>query len=1053
MTSQIIHSQGNEPTAGPEATQGRFERIARVDTPAAGQYWRAIKDFDFLEVEPNRDGERPISYRVKAGTVLLVAQIRKNGSEDHTAVVQHHPADGQDSEWALISDFTAHFEYAPDGEQVRAAELAKLQGEIAAIQGQIARASEDESYMNAMVREAIASKPAKEVSGLPANLDDVPTVDVLSAQEPTVALALSSGAVQLASHAIEQVRGAQQLATLQGEWFAGRAKAISNVTKQMTPFLMEKSAVAIARTRSAVDQAKRLMEGVRTMTLFTGEGVKCCRIVDGAPAPAGTPIKLFQAKQYLDECMVYVGEYIDGLNVTEFYNFIEQLKNDRRLQDLIIPADRGVALVACSRQRVEAQGEGLGAAMHAAGVQRANLAGFLLVRDGFSWWLIDSPIEEHERLDRLFPDHDIQGQAFTGINGDEITVSDLRFTKGLDTLHFQAVMFRRFAMILAGRIANGDFFDGVDFMKLFQGSEQQNLFVLVPDASGEGALPHYAESLGDYLKRNRAGVRAGSTVLVDVQRHCSDTTMPSAFHERYDRFDQQYRTTLLYPPPKTLQRALVKADDGNLFISLRLKNKVTDKERDIRCFLATAETGLLTSNSAWLVLDGIQTGDLDRLMAIRDNRAGFRNFIRLFRAARDMATELEEQTAETRATLAQQLLDAQLADPAAAQEIAKNAVLGWRIGSGKDAPTTPEETEALRLLAFRMTNAGAIDPETAATLAREKGLDPLRLALRPDGTAVLHTTHPAADNRLCPQPEVAAFELRFGARKLSLVPQRDALLWKNDHTVTVVHQWPAAEAVTVTKPPLILTPRKRNVMEDIERAFEAGRETFFGPMSETLQQRFAFDFEEAMRELNKTSREVHSPYLSIPIGIATNQDRVEVIGFTARAWSLTFALSEKYAMDVAKAYAKHFRWHQEERRAEVMKAHAAGFAPNQFQLTFCPVSDWVSGRNLWDGTQGRWADGPRIKILVPAKTHWHENQSYWEDLEIKGEDPALHKATRWIARAYRPLEKQKAVMPSRSFSRESVTGVWFVPALAEALARGESPLRALFPKAKDAPSP
>lgn len=266
--------------AGDTKSGPGVERIARVDRARPGDYWRARKAVKFK----NRDDpdSEPV-YKVQAGCVLLVSDVRTNAGVDHTVVVSRHPRERRGGAvWMLVEEFLEAFEFAPDGAEVRARELAEMQSEISLIQVEIGRAASDPAYMNTLIQDALSHREAEggEMSGLPANLSDVPPVDVLRAQAPTLNQALASGSTALVGQAIEVVRNAHHLATLQSEWFGEQAGKITAVTQRMMPFLLERAEVARARTSGELAKAQRLMESVTTMTLFAGDGVTCTSVGD-----------------------------------------------------------------------------------------------------------------------------------------------------------------------------------------------------------------------------------------------------------------------------------------------------------------------------------------------------------------------------------------------------------------------------------------------------------------------------------------------------------------------------------------------------------------------------------------------------------------------------------------------------------------------------------------------------------------------------------------------------------------------------------------------------
>lgn len=937
--------------AAPEASAPKVERIARVDAPVPGDYWRATREFKFFKPSDYRKGEQDHVYTAPKGLVLMIADVRQNAGSDHTVILQRHPSHREGTVRILVQDFLDAFEHAPDGAQVRERELQALQNKIASIQLEIARAADDPDYMNAQITAALPQDTStKSTTGLPALPGDLPPVDVLNAQAPTLNQALRAGTSGLMNQALDVVRGAQQRATLQAEWFGRRAEEITSTANKMVPYLMERASVALARNRSSVDRAEKLMESVSTLKLFSGDEVRCTRIVDGQPAPADAPIKLFQRKLYIDEEMAYVTAYIGGVDCRNYEVFVSELASNARLQELLIPAQRGVALVALSRQYVH-RGNSLQTALEALRIEEANRAGFLLVRDGQSFYSVDTPVPSHETCSMLFPETDVDGNVFRATNGDFVTVEDLRWTDGLSKLEALAVHYRRFAVVLAGLIATETFWKGVDYLDLFRGDGNQRIFEMIRDASGEMALSQELIGISEYLERANGEMRVGSRILMDLDRHVSNWSTPKAFTTRYSAADRCDITVPLATPLVRWLDARVEGEPGSLYVTAPFKANADDKHRELRVYLVR-DGKSAHEHFSWIAIDHVDADQLDALMAARENRKGFKDFMALFRKARDLSIQNELEMHPSVQRLAGEISDAGLADTAQAEAIARKTVMAF-VADRKITSSTltavlqvPSMWDEVRALAFRMTHAGRIDLAQLEAVAAAEGLVPLRFFAESSGRLLLYTEDPRPDHRCARQTEVLRHVVTPGARKLRLSNPTLETLWKSDLTGAVLHEWPAAAAWTQTAPSVLTKRRKADVIDDVMARFNTHWPLLFGALDDAHQEAVLLHFKTTFREINRRSRYVTTPDIVVPIGLTgTDHSTVMVLGLRASALTLSRSLSARRQEEFASIYTGIY---EKPEAAYRRLEQAKSWSPEQYRLVACKASDWVVGRGLID---------------------------------------------------------------------------------------------------------
>lgn len=117
---------------------------ARIDAPVEnvqpGSWWRLVDP----EHELNARRWAPSVERPEHGVILLVSEVRVIDGEIHTIILHNHPGWENRGQVALLAeDFLTAFVEAPDGEELRAQELANLMGQITMISQSMADIPED----------------------------------------------------------------------------------------------------------------------------------------------------------------------------------------------------------------------------------------------------------------------------------------------------------------------------------------------------------------------------------------------------------------------------------------------------------------------------------------------------------------------------------------------------------------------------------------------------------------------------------------------------------------------------------------------------------------------------------------------------------------------------------------------------------------------------------------------------------------------------------------------------------------------------------------------
>lgn len=886
-----------------QLSPGRFERMERGDDLVPGSYWMARKSTEvecppdeknvfFISFGSGRPRGRLINYSVDEGEVLLVDEILMDGEDVHAVQMVPHPSYGatEDRMRMLVGPFLDMFDPV-DGKVVRAREIAEIQSEIALIEIEIQRAEQDAAYLNTQVMKAIEQKAKADGHNQRTDIarpDDV-RFEVLAAEPPTLDTALDAmGAGGVIAQTLDMVQNVKALAEAHGKWFHGKATALSTMSSALVPYFTESAAVALARSSRAVRKATNLLESVGTLALFGANGATVQVLRDGAPAKAGTPVTLYQSRLWLDEEMSYATRYVErhvagGIE----RHFVQVIAESMSLLEQMIPAERGVVLVANSRQRVYSNDP-----IFSASREVENKRSALLMRDGERLLWVDSEVESHAFADRLFPEEDIDGTVFRGLDGSRITTDHLRFSDKLDAMHRVAVTYRRFAVLISGMVSRGEIFADLPFDAMLTGKGNEQYMKFVRDSSGERVLDVERESIEGYLRRINENARPGMRALVNWSSAMNSTTARSCYRRgRSD--DGWYRN---HCPEDNYSVVLLERDGVNLVG--RFTTRYSKIKRSVILTGGTAED---TPVNGFLLLDFVDPAELDSLMRVRAFRSGYSGYMDFFRAARDLAEEQIEAEFPTLELVQEALIEGKLASTEAARKIAKESIAACRSSMDVRAPDM-SEVEAILKHAYRLSEAGRVDLSMLEAEAGKLGIELLRVAVPASGGAPIAYSKPKErDDRGVKQEEVDRFRVIKKAKSYGLEPSASGPLYRRSTRESTVHEWPQAAEFVIDREPLLAIAKKQAIIDNIlDGRLTARRRLLCGPAG-------ADDVRWFINQVARYRAETESrstwnfPGKSIvcPIGLATTAQGLTWV-LTVRAWEIgPLQLAYRNATDAA----------------------------------------------------------------------------------------------------------------------------------------------------------
>ena len=155
-------------------SDAEIHSLARFQTLQAGQYWRALENVP-------EEG-------IDAGMVLLIQSLRVVDDKPHTVVLRPHPLKfGQsvyleipkegggtrrawfqyDEHRFLLDDFLARFEFEPDHQKIRNAEVQAVQSRISELQNELVQGQSNPALIAALVHEKTAEKAPEKATPKP----------------------------------------------------------------------------------------------------------------------------------------------------------------------------------------------------------------------------------------------------------------------------------------------------------------------------------------------------------------------------------------------------------------------------------------------------------------------------------------------------------------------------------------------------------------------------------------------------------------------------------------------------------------------------------------------------------------------------------------------------------------------------------------------------------------------------------------------------------------------------------------------------------------------
>jgi hypothetical protein len=582
-----------------------------------GTWWR-LTDADHEIAK--RDWEPGVTPP-EHGIVLLLAETHVVDGEIHAVTLHGHPLLRMGRVKLLHDAFISTFAPCPEGESLRAAELATMMGRIQAIGASMSDMPGDEALI-ALYPPKSKAPETEDASGgarvqLPAAL--LPSGDVTAAQEK-----IERGV------AILEARSA---------WVSAKTGEMQHGMKIVQSYQEERVAQSLAGISEQRKMAENLLKNVHTMRLFLGEGVEVETLLEGEGAPTSEPLHLKQRMLYLDE-EIFVSSVMDeGFHAENMKDLPALLSANPDLLERMLPHPRCVAIARIRRERREFDApETLLDAFHQ--IEKANQDMFvqILIRDGGNVRMVMAD-EETSRAQRLFPSRGEIDAIFTdrsrydwekrAYQTREITPFDIEYSEKRGEHDQRALFYKRFLIILWGLQERKQVFgpfipQGANWL---EETTHNRHFRFIHDE--ENVLTDGLRPVSTWISEMNAWIRPGSRVLVHGNRVMTPDTAPTAYSSNrgaggYERHRDRQAVN-------RFEELTVGRRGAEMIVQLPTKQGYGDRKMNTPVRLREADGTVVTSGV--LCLDRADAKTLYRYINSRQERASYLSWLALFMAA------------------------------------------------------------------------------------------------------------------------------------------------------------------------------------------------------------------------------------------------------------------------------------------------------------------------------------------------------------------------------------------------------------------------------------
>ena len=878
-----------------------FVRIEAVNTLAPGVYWRVKKD-----AKANQLRHTNYVRTLIVGDLHLVVDLQEFDGAIHSALFLDHPRHGNSQLGMILADFLEHMEPATDQDAaaVRAREQADVMSQVQAIQDEIAVAEHDPLALPGVkdkIEKALADLERKEEVAIRKEMQDVETRQAdlrrihrraarrseakghpLAVRSATISDRLSTminegvsadGVRELTYEAKRRTA----MASATADYIQHHAERLVETLKTLSPYLNEKSQIAIARSRKAIQHVDELSKGISSLNLYTGTSVDVVTVTEGKAAPTDEPLTLMQAKTFMDEELAVWCDVSESFDWTSQSEFFGALRTNASLRDQLLPSPRCVVAMAVTRRNIQYGSQTSPFARMQNELE--NKLVFLLVRNGENVHAVYSTEPSHEAAARLFPTQEDLREPFRGLDGSQLSLRDVAFGSAVGDFEDMALHYRRFLILLCGLDHReklfGEFYPPEQTMNFMSLPFQERYFQFVSNDDPATALPAADRpNAMDWMKEANKALRSGSRVIVGN---------PGALASVSPGLKRQSSSLSVNKDALRAAPLIAVKRDGDLCIQVPVVKRHWNSSdtASATCWLTGPESD--DSTPWFLCVDRVSLSDVRHYIHHRPSRVRSIAWLLTLRRVEHILECDALAEAELRAYLKKTALEARvLAEDKVDQAIA-DSVATWRADNrGAPAPNVDQTKEVNAILnvmypADRL--AGSVS-SLVEDLVLKTGLKPLKLTRTGKSKLVLYAQADDADK--APYSTGVRWgwvkRLSLATKKTGLSVASSSLTWLDANWINAAEEeiqtWPDLQQWVNTYPEPIKPAHLKRAKDDIEAA-EAlapmliaarGSKTHYnGVMSDELLQQIAAQAREA--SLGEKGYKANALYVMVPLAL------------------------------------------------------------------------------------------------------------------------------------------------------------------------------------------
>lgn len=314
------------------------EKLGNEAFIQAGNYCRPLTD-----VETDVKGEHSV---IKAGEVLLIQRLKYAHDLVHAVIVRPHPRYFKDDHHPsfysfLFEDFLDKFEILSmqQGNTVRTKEMQGLQNYISEQQKELFEIQSNPQRMMQIAMDIYSRRIEHKTEDqfIPTG-DNLNVVDVI---EAGVSPALIN---QIKASTNKQ----RDIAQIQAQWLTDQQKRLQDMFAAVLPYGTEMAAAQTSSIQDVTDSIDKMMSGIATLELYTGEDVFVYTVKEGEPAPDGLPLTVMQERLYGDVELSLFTEKAVKLDYRNRHLLWDEFKTNQAFVDQVFPTERCIVLMCCN---------------------------------------------------------------------------------------------------------------------------------------------------------------------------------------------------------------------------------------------------------------------------------------------------------------------------------------------------------------------------------------------------------------------------------------------------------------------------------------------------------------------------------------------------------------------------------------------------------------------------------------------------------------------------------------------------------------------------------